>query len=820
VGELDVRTAEKQRPEHPSAAAAVGIEQFVVENCLAARGGNGGLMTPRVLAVGFAAPWLLWGLLFAAAPVIIHLLFRRRHRETRWAAMQFLAAAVRQQHRWMRIEEWLLMAMRAAILLLAALALAGPVWSLPELHSGRVPVQRIVVLDASLSTQLQWDGRSCWERAREAALRLLESARPGDTWQLVRLAGSPPFVLVAEPTVRVAPVLEELRSLTPTEERAAVIPALEAVGGLLSAAPSQLRKEVYIFTDSQRTNWRPVAEAERQAIRTGLQGVAERAKLVWWEASGPRHNTAVTDLQILDDYLFVGDALQATATVKRFGTEPVAGHRLDWFVNGRLTASQTVNLAPGEERSQTFRTTITAPDELRVEVRLAADALPADDRRFAVAVVRSVVKVLLVDGRPSGVPYENATDLLRVALSPAVSGPRSPGEPPRRIQPRVISDGELLSTRLDDYEVVFLCDVPLLTERDAEVLRQYVAQGGAVVVCLGPQVRAAAYNHAAWRDGQDWLPARLQDVMGDPRRRERAFAFLGGEFEHPILSPYRGNPNTGFELTQTFAYYRCQPAPQRSRVVLRFDTGDPAMVEAPYRRGRVVLVTTAVDRSWGTWAVWGHSFVPIMHETVKYLVSFEAQSRQGVVGEPIVTSSSTTGVESLVLRRPHDKTETIRMTLADGLPTWEYAGTHQAGFYGLELPGAAPQIKWYARNVDPRESDPATVTLAELKDEFLAGFDVAFDVPEEPSSDIAARALTDESGSTAGRWLLAAALVFLIGEPFFGWNRQLGLAAICGLTLAALAGFWGGAWAAIAVVLGEAAAAGWWFRRHRWTASE
>ena len=41
---------------------------------------------------------------------MIHLLNRRKFRETTWAAMQFLLAAIRKNQRRVRIEQWLLLA--------------------------------------------------------------------------------------------------------------------------------------------------------------------------------------------------------------------------------------------------------------------------------------------------------------------------------------------------------------------------------------------------------------------------------------------------------------------------------------------------------------------------------------------------------------------------------------------------------------------------------------------------------------------------------------------------------------------------------------
>jgi hypothetical protein len=44
----------------------------------------------------FLSPSLLWFLLAAAVPVVIHLVNRRRHKTIEWAAMQFLLNATRQ----------------------------------------------------------------------------------------------------------------------------------------------------------------------------------------------------------------------------------------------------------------------------------------------------------------------------------------------------------------------------------------------------------------------------------------------------------------------------------------------------------------------------------------------------------------------------------------------------------------------------------------------------------------------------------------------------------------------------------------------------
>src|SRR5215471_19085545 len=91
-------------------------------------GYDSGLLSPTSLpfALGFANPVMLWGLAAASVPIIIHLLNRRKFREEPWAAMRFLLAAIRKNQRRIRIEQWILLAVRTLLILLVVTAMAKP----------------------------------------------------------------------------------------------------------------------------------------------------------------------------------------------------------------------------------------------------------------------------------------------------------------------------------------------------------------------------------------------------------------------------------------------------------------------------------------------------------------------------------------------------------------------------------------------------------------------------------------------------------------------------------------------------------------------
>ena len=78
-----------------------------------------------LFAFGFLNLPMLGWLAAAAAPILIHLWARRHYRQAPWAAMEFLLAAIRRHTRRMFFEQWLLLAIRTAIIVLLVLAVAG-----------------------------------------------------------------------------------------------------------------------------------------------------------------------------------------------------------------------------------------------------------------------------------------------------------------------------------------------------------------------------------------------------------------------------------------------------------------------------------------------------------------------------------------------------------------------------------------------------------------------------------------------------------------------------------------------------------------------
>ena len=121
----------------------------------------------------FVYPSLLWGLLIAAVPVLIHLINMMRHRRVRWAAMEFLLASQKKNRAWVLLKQLLLLLLRMAIVAGVVAAVAQPLLR-SDLAGllGRSKTHHIVLLDDSFSMSDRWADTSAMDRAKAVIQRI------------------------------------------------------------------------------------------------------------------------------------------------------------------------------------------------------------------------------------------------------------------------------------------------------------------------------------------------------------------------------------------------------------------------------------------------------------------------------------------------------------------------------------------------------------------------------------------------------------------------------------------------------------------------
>ena len=200
---------------------------------------------------------LLWAVGLASIPLVIHLLFRRNFRRIDWAPMRYLKLTIQRNRRKIQIEQFLLLLLRTALILLLIAIISRPVLNAAGIGRwfvGDSRTSHILVLDDSLSMGLVTNGRSAFERALELAAQAIEDVGTKDRFTLV-LSSRTKMPLLREVDLTDRSLATSLlRTIVPCDTHTTWASTLSSLDELLESSTYPTRA-LTVITDLRRSGW-------------------------------------------------------------------------------------------------------------------------------------------------------------------------------------------------------------------------------------------------------------------------------------------------------------------------------------------------------------------------------------------------------------------------------------------------------------------------------------------------------------------------------------------------------------------------------------
>ena len=102
-----------------------------------------------------------------------------------------------------------------------------------------------------------------------------------------------------------------------------------------------------------------------------------------------------------------------------------------------------------------------------------------------------------------------------------------------------------------------MCNVRRLGEETWGRLREYVAEGGALITFLGDNVLTEEANHLGYSEGAGVLPCAIGGRALPGGTRESAYVlFSRDDLTHPVVSDFADHPTGSLFGARTWQYYR------------------------------------------------------------------------------------------------------------------------------------------------------------------------------------------------------------------------------------------------------------------------
>lgn len=700
---------------------------------------------------------LFWGSLAAAGvavPVLVHLLSRYRSRVIDWGAMELLRRALVVRAQRVRMEDLLLLLVRCLAVALLAFALVRPVirdggWV------GQSSVAAVIAIDSSFSMGHDPGAGSRFAAAVARAREIVASCGGDDEVTIVQLAGRPVSRLESAGVgdARIDEVLSGLQPLPEPLDLQACLPELVRLIEAIEAP----RKECYLITDAQATQWSAVSEGASSACRE----LAERGDLVIVPVGDvAAENLAVTGLSLSSGVLRKGGVARYAVEVRNYGRSAAADVPVELKAGDRPAARQVIGrIEPGQTAVASLLVEFPEPGAVPLVATVGGEAfLPIDNERHGVADVREGLSVLCVEPAPVAEQLRNETGYLYGAFV----GKTDPARGPSAVSWTTLDTRAFDAAALEGRDVVFLANVPDLTRSQAEALGGFVARGGGLVVSLGGRTDAGALNsHLRDADGRPLLPARLGEAVGQVAGAAAADAAgwtLGADVpDHPATRFFSALPPALLREVRVQRYVRLEPLPG-AQVLLALDNGDPVLMERELGRGRVVLWASSASRAWTNFPI-NPAYVMLAQQLATH-VSGRAGDASALVGERIAFPIP----ESDVVAGPDGRELPVeRATDRQGAPE-AVVVPREPGVLSV-LEGGKP-VSLAAVNVDDGESDVTVMRGRGLRAAAAALGARIVDVEE----DIRGAAEKRRGGQELWRTILLALLgVLLIESLLAGW---------------------------------------------------
>ena len=618
--------------------------------------------------MGLLAPWFLLGTLAVGVPLWVHLIRREQAVRLPFSSLMFLRRVPIKSVSRQRLKYFLLLSMRLLIILLVTLAFARPYFPsvTRALPGGGSERHVVILLDASMS--MQYGDR--WERALAAAQEAIGGVRERDQAQIVLFSSD--FQVLNLPTSDKAALRAALaQAATPTASPTSYAQAFRAVERIEEDARRPL--SVVLISDLQKSGLGNPPQALSPPVSDfRLVNVAE-GEAPNWAVEGVRSRRTVYKARYPD---------RMVVQVRGYATE-AATKEVTFSIRGKVVEKKTVALPASGTATAVFERfdVPLGSNPARIEIT-PPDRLPLDDTYYFTLERREPNRVLFLrEADTQAELYYLRSALAAETDSPFLIEARSPAE--------------AASVPLREYAMVILSNVQRLPGAVASELRDFVQQGGGLLMTAGSRTSPALETEL-----KELWPGKTLEKRLMTREGERLV--LLGEFDrdHAIFRDLREAGADSLRAVEVYAYVRMQP---EGAVTLRYSNGDPALIEKAVGQGRVLLFTSSFDNVWSDFPL--HPvFLPLAHQLVRYGTQLGSEM-------PAHTIPSAVSLREFA-RGSADASSARIWTIIgpDGKREASLTGETQTDFLVLRRPGLyeirqKDRINLLAANPDPRESD-------------------------------------------------------------------------------------------------------------------
>ncbi len=644
----------------------------------------------------FLNPLVLFGLIGAAIPLIIHLLNLRKLRTIEFSTLTFLKELQQTKIRRLKLKQILLLIIRTLMVILIVLAFSRP--ALRGTILGGIGAHSLstvlIILDDSFSMMPQDEEGELFKQSKESALKILDLMKEGDEAYIIKLSNPESGELV--PSNDIAMVKTAIRESKISQIRNPIEPALRLSSKILSKSKNA-NKEIYIISDFQKT----LFEYPDKSLNQNSSLFAEDTKFFLIEVGKKEiHNVGIDSVIVQTKIFEKNKPVTLSAIIKNYGSIELKNVVASLYFDGVRVAQSSLDLNTMGTASANFSAIPKRTGFLKGYVELETDALEFDNRRYFTINVPEKISVTFISN-----PDESR--FVKLALTATAAENSN----------LLFEINEFLPSRFPvvDFkktDVLIISNFTNISQTDVQRIKIFVEQGKGLILFAPENTQLQNFNGLL-----TVLSIPFVESIGTAN-----FTFKELDFDHPVFEGIfmkdKKEKEQRIDSPEINTFAKRQTG-REGHSIISMSNGNPFLTEHKFGNGTVLLYSISPKLSWSNFPLKG-IFAPIIYRSVHYTAANEKLGQSVIVGKEISIklSGDRTASVKWKLISP-DGSEEIISTLqktGGGSDVLHLGKLTKSGIY--ELTSDASTEALVAVNVDKAESDLRKIPKEEMSEYF------------------------------------------------------------------------------------------------------
>ena len=331
----------------------------------------------------FLNPAVLFGLIAASIPVLIHLLNLRKLKKIDFSTLTFLKELQKNKIRKIKIKQLLLLALRVMIILFLVMAFARP--TLKGISIGgtasAAKTTAVFILDNTFSMSVVDNNGSYLNQAKGTIKELLNQLQEGDEAALVLLSNPPSGQInnsdEQQTTSNLADFKKQVDAVEISYYSGNLNDAVIRAAKILSKSQN-FNKEIYILSDFQKGRL-----YDESSLSDLSEILNDKIKLYSFNYSGKEvYNIGIDNLKVNTQIFEKDKPVSFSITVTNYSTKPAENTVVSLFINNERSAQQSVKLEPGETKILSMESAAKSTGYIDAFAEIEDDDIMQDNKRY------------------------------------------------------------------------------------------------------------------------------------------------------------------------------------------------------------------------------------------------------------------------------------------------------------------------------------------------------------------------------------------------------------------------------------------------------